>query len=130
MFAALLITMSWEIYYGYFAADWYRFVAPAGALLLYALIGIFLRWAAISLPGHPVLWFCALGGLEAIPEHLVGIYRFEILSIPVLKDSSAISILIFAYFEYVVYWSIVLLLVIGVSRLIEPLQKDRVNVNE
>ena len=129
VFAALLITWSWEFYYQHFAPDWYRYAAPAGALLLYALIGILLRWAAIRLPGHPVLWFCALGGLEAIPEHLVGTYRFKILSVPLLKDSSAGSILVFAYFEYVVYWSIVLLLVIGVSRLIETLQKNRVNVD-
>ena len=73
-----------------------------------------------------MLWFCALGGLEAIPEHLVGIYRLDILEIYLLHGSMADDILIFAYFEYVVYWSIVLILALIIDRLIRVIQHYRI----
>lgn len=106
--AWLLIAFSWDFYYQFFAPAWYRWGAPLEAVFLYAALGLFLRWAAGKLPGNPVLWFCLLGGLESIPEHAIGIFRFGILEIPALQGSSPGSIFLFAFFEYTVYWGIVL----------------------
>lgn len=116
--AALMIAYAWSFYYRLFVPPWYRFAAPLGALGLYAALGIFFRWAALRLPGNPVVWFCLLGGLESIPEHAIGIYRFEILALPILQGSSAASIFIFAFFEYMFYWGLVLGLAVGVDRLL------------
>jgi hypothetical protein len=123
--AVILISATWQAYYSHFVPRWYFFVTPVGVVFLYSLIGIFLRWAALRIPGSPVIWFCALGGLEAIPEHAVGIYRFNILEIPLLEGSSAFSIFLFAFFEYVLYWGIVLVLSIGVERVIRAWQAKR-----
>ena len=122
--ATALISLTWSFYYKYFVPDWYQFIGPIGAVILYAILGLVFRWAAIHLPGNPTLWFCILGGLESIPEHAVGIYRFNILEIPMLAGSSAISIFIFAFFEYVIYWGIVLILAVGVDRVIKSIKKS------
>lgn len=117
--AAILISLTWNFYYEYFVPDWYRYAAPIGAVVLYSIFGLVIRWAAIHLPGNPTLWFCLLGGLESIPEHAVGIYRYDILEIPMLAGSSALSIFIFAFFEYVIYWGVVLILAFVVDQVIK-----------
>jgi hypothetical protein len=122
--AAVMVSVAWESYYSEFVPSWYRFAAPTGAVLLYSMLGIALRWVAIRLPGNPVAWFCLLGGLESVPEHAVGIYRFHILELPILQGSSAVSIFIFAYFEYVIYWSIALVMAVGVDRLRRALRRS------
>jgi hypothetical protein len=109
IFATILLWGFWDWYYSYFYPDWSRWLAPLATPLLYAAVGLALRWLAIRLPGNPVVNFCLLGGLESIPEHVWGIYRLGILDrVPLLQGISPISIFIFAVFEYILYWSIVL----------------------
>lgn len=122
IFAALLISLTWNFYYMYLVPDWYIYAAPIGAVVLYSNISIFIRWASIRLPGNPTLWFCLFGGLEALPEHAIGIYRFDILDIPMLAGSSEMSLFIFAFFEYVIYWGIVLGLTLGTDRVLRNIK--------
>jgi hypothetical protein len=110
VFAAILYSVFWDSYYSIFATPANRLFAPIAAAGLYSLIALLLRWLALRLPGNPVLTFPLLGGLESIPEHAIAINRFGILQIPILRGSTPISIFIFAFFEYVVYWGLVLLL--------------------
>lgn len=125
LLAFLLISNAWGVYYSLFTPSWYRFAAPLGAVIIYALVGITFRWAALQLPGNPVIWFCLLGGLESIPEHTIAIYRFDILQIPILQGSSATSIFIFAFFEYAIYWGLALALAVGIDRLLRLLHKEK-----
>jgi hypothetical protein len=120
--AAVLVSLAWGFYYSRFMPSWYRYAAPLGAVALYSALGLAIRWIALRLPGNPVIAFCLVGGLESIPEHAVGIYRFDILKIPVLQGSTAASIFTFAYFEYVVYWGATLTLAVGVDRLLARLE--------
>lgn len=113
--AGVMIWYAWDFYYQYYAPSWDRIVAPAGAIVLYCILGLLLRWAALRLPGNPVVSFCLLGGLESVPEHAIAIYRFHILQIPLLQDTSAVSIFIFAFFEYIVFWSLALCLAIAME---------------
>lgn len=122
VFAALMIAYAWSFYYVHFVPDWYRYAAPAGALVLYPLLGLLIRWASLRLPGNPVVTFCLLGGLEAIPEHAVGIYRFRILDVPMLRGTSPASVFLFAYFEYAVYWSLALTLTAAVGSMAKRIQ--------
>jgi hypothetical protein len=124
LLAAVLLSFAWDFYYTLFVPSWYRLAAPLGAILLYPLLGLAMRWAALKLPGNPVITFCLLGGLESIPEHAIGIYRFDILQIPILQGSTASAIYLFAFFEYVIFWGITLLLAIGLDRLYNGLRGD------
>ena len=123
VFAGILMWLAWATYYRYYAPSWDRIIGPLAAFVLYFLLGLVLRWAALHLPGNPILTFCLLGGLEALPEHAVAIYRFHILQIPLLQGSTAASIFIFAFFEYVVYWSLALCVVIMLNRIFMVLQQ-------
>lgn len=109
IFATILLWGFWDWYYSYFYPAWTRWLAPMEAPLLYGAVGLALRWLAMRLPGNPVVNFCLLGGLESIPEHVWGIYGLKILDkVPVLQHTSPTSIFVFAVFEYILYWSIVL----------------------
>ena len=110
VFAAVLISSAWDSYYRYFMPGWYRYLAPVAAVVLYPALGLLFHRAAMHLPGSPILWFCFLGGVESIPEHAVAIYRFEILQIPLLVGAHAAAVFLFAFFEYMFYWSVVLAL--------------------
>jgi len=97
----------WEIYYQYIFPQWMRKLAPAD-FLLYAAIGLGMWWLATQLPGSAVLWFVFFGGIESIVEHLIGIYWLGILDkVPVLQQVDPLPALIFAFFEYMVYWSLI-----------------------
>lgn len=115
LFALALIGIYWTDYYRYFIPAWGRWLAPA-TFLTYSLIGASLYWLARRLPGNPVFNFVLLGGLESIPEHLLGIYVFKILEgVPMLQGSTPQAILVFAVFEYVLYWGVVVLLAIALQ---------------
>jgi hypothetical protein len=98
----------WDLYYRYFYPGWMRWLAPLDALL-YGAIALALWWLALRLPGNPVVNFFLLGGLESVLEHLLGIYGLGILDkVPILQGVSPTSALVFAFFEYIFYWSVVL----------------------
>jgi hypothetical protein len=130
VFAAVIIWYAWDSYYRYYAPSWDRIVAPLGAIVFYFLLGLVLRWAALHLPGNSTVTFCLLGGLESVPEHAIAIYRFHILQIPLLQDTTAAAIFIFAFFEYTVYWSLALCLAIVVDRLLSHIRKRTAQTRE
>lgn len=106
--AAACLWGFWDLYYRYFYPGWARWIAPLFAPL-YGAIGLALWWLALRLPGNPVVNFCLLGGLGSVPEHLWGIYGLGILDkVPFLQGVSPASVLVFAVFEYIFYWSVVL----------------------
>ncbi len=97
----------WGIYYKYLYPTWMRWASPLDALL-YAAIGLGMWWLATRLPGSPVLWFLFIGGCESFLEHLFGIYILHILEkVPVLQGVAVAPAMTFAFFEYIVYWSLV-----------------------
>jgi hypothetical protein len=105
----------WDLYYRYFYPGWMRWLAPLDALL-YGAIALALWWLALRLPGNPVVNFALLGGLESVLEHLLGIYGLGILDkVPILQGVRPTSALVFAFFEYIFYWSVVL----GIAGLLE-----------
>jgi hypothetical protein len=108
VFATACLWGFWDLYYRHFYPSWARWLAPLDALL-YGAIALALWWLALRLPGNPTVNFCLLGGLESVLEHLLGIYGLGILDkVPILQGVSPASALVFAFFEYIFYWSIVL----------------------
>lgn len=115
VFATACLWGFWDLYYRYFYPGWVRWLAPLDALL-YGAIALALWWLALRLPGNPVVNFCLLGGLESVLEHLLGIYGLGILDrVPLLQGVRPTPALVFAFFEYIFYWSIVL----GIALLLE-----------
>jgi hypothetical protein len=118
-YGLLLFALTWESYYAKFLPDPSdRSLARSLLeLLIYPPLGLLLWWLALRLPGNPTLSFCLLGGLQAVPEHLWGIYGLSMLEqVPFLQEASPASVLAFAVPEYVLYWGSVLSLALLLHR--------------
>lgn len=116
VFAIILMSAFWDTYYRFFFPPWLR----AGGILLFVLplYGFFawaFHWLALRLPAHPIVSFCVMAGVESVLEHLWGLYSLKILEVPLLREASPLSILAFAFPEYVLYWCIV----IGIAALLQ-----------
>ncbi len=108
--ATALTAGMWDSYYTHFAPDWQRRLAPLSAIL-YAGIALLLWWLARRTTKAPALAFLVLGGLESLVEHAAAIWRGGLLSkVPMLAGVTAAPVLLFAFFEYVIYWGLTLLL--------------------
>lgn len=104
LFGTALVAIYWRDCYSYFAPGWVWMLTPT-LFATYGLVGAGLHWLSLRLPGKPLFNFVILGGLESIPEHLLGIYGFKILEVvPMLEGFRPLEILIFAFFEYLLYW--------------------------
>lgn len=118
VFATIAIFGFWGLYYQYIFPEWVRWLAPLDSLL-YGFIGIGLWWLALHLPGQTVLWFVVLGGVEGILEHILGIYAVGILEkVPWLQGIPPTPVLVFSFFEYIFYWSLVAWLAFGLTKVL------------
>lgn len=116
--AVFAVRRFWELYYVYFYPRWIRWLVPLD-LVLYGAIGFGLWWLALRLPGPVVLSFVLLGGIEGVVEHVVGILGLRILDrVPWLHGLAPLPILIFSFFEYVLYWTLVAWLAWGLAHLL------------
>ena len=116
--AVLFMRGFWEIYYRHFYPSWMRNFAPV-SLILYAGIGFGLWWLSIRFRFPYFLTFVALGGLQGVLEHLFAIYVLGVLEkVPFLRDLNVVPVVIFSFWEYVLYWSVVAWLAFGVIQLL------------
>lgn len=108
----------WETCYQYVFAEWARWVMPPVFGLAAGALALFFRWLALRLPGRPLLTFLFLGGLHSFPGHLWAIYGRGILQTPLLKSVSVASALVFGLFEFIFYWSVILILAMSLRNLV------------
>lgn len=107
----------WDLCYRHIFPGWAGYLAPSYGLL-YAGVGLAFWWLALRLPGNAIVSFCLLGGLKSVPEHLWAIYGLGTLDkVPAFLGISPASVLVFAVFEYIFYWSIVLSIAVLLRRL-------------
>jgi hypothetical protein len=109
IFGLALVWIFWDSYYQYFYPAWFR----SGGILVFVpvvfgALALAFHWLAFKIPGHPLVSFCILAGLESVLEHLVGIYGLKVIQVPMLQGASPISVLAFAFPEYIFYWCIVI----------------------
>jgi hypothetical protein len=105
--AFAFILGGWELYYRYFYPAWMRWLIPID-IPLYAAIGLGLWWTALRSTDSTLLLFILLGGMEGIVEHVLGIYGLRILEkVPWLNEVHPVPALVFSFFEYIFYWTLV-----------------------
>ncbi len=116
IFAVALLELFWDLYYRFIFPDVMRWLAFSDALI-YAGIGLGMWWLSCRVPGNPVANFCFLGGIDSVLEHVWGIYGLGILDkVPLLQGAAPLPVLVFAFFEYILYWGIVLAIATMLSR--------------
>ena len=98
----------WETCYQYVFPAWVRPFWPFAFCLMNGGLALLFWWLARRIPGNPVVYLVLLGGLESFPGHLRAIYSMGILETPLLKGVSAASALVFGFFEFIFYWSVIL----------------------
>ncbi len=108
----------WDLYYRYFYPSWIRPFAPL-SLILYGSFGVGLWWLTAR-QNLPAIWtFVFLGGLQGVLEHTLAIYELRILEkVPLLQDLKPIPVLVFSFFEYAFYWSLVAWIACGITKLL------------
>ncbi len=104
-----VLWLAWDWFYGFIFPPWLRMAAPALGLV-YAAVGL-LIWKISTWSRSPAIAFCLLGGLEGIISHTWAILGLDLLhKVPLLETSTALPVLIFAFFEKVLYWSFILVI--------------------
>ena len=98
----------WESCYQYVFPSWVRPVWPFAFSLINGGLALFFWWLGTRLPGNPVVWLVLFGGIASFPGHLRAIFSMGILETPLLSGVSAVSALVFGFFEFIFYWSVIL----------------------
>jgi hypothetical protein len=108
-FSFALEQVFWVGYYRYFYPEWMKWGILAVAFLVFPLLAFAFHWLACQLPKHPLIWFCLFAGSEAVIEHIVAWYGTGLPEkVPYLTGLPLFPIIVFAFFEYLVYWAIAL----------------------
>jgi hypothetical protein len=110
MLGIFIVQSFWDDYYRYFYPTWMH---GWGIILFGPAIGVVLAilfyWIARRFRSHPIQAFLILVGIEALLEHLMGIYSFKIMDTPMFRGVSLFSILAFSIPEYIFYWCLIIL---------------------
>jgi len=75
--------------------------------------------------GNPVVSFCLLGGLWGMITHMWAVYLGIVDKPPILQGVAAAAAVVVAVFEYVFYWSVVLVLAVAVDRLRRKIRRRK-----
>jgi hypothetical protein len=102
----ILVNLAWAYYYRFFYPAWMKWGTALIAFVLYSVYAFACHWLACHMPGRPMLWFCLFTGLLAANEHYIA-WNFARLpeKVPMLAGMPLIPTMIFAFFEYQVYWA-------------------------
>lgn len=123
-FAGALVNLTWSYYYRFFYPEWMKWGAALVAAILYSIYAYVCHWAACRLPGPPMLWFCLFTGLLGANEHCIAWNLVRLPEkVPMLAGMPLVPAMLFAFFEYQVYWAIALWLSWMLIKLLH-LQKD------
>jgi hypothetical protein len=105
-FTTVLVNLAWGYYYRFFYPAWMRWGTALIACALYSAYAFACHWFSGRLRGHPMLWFCLFTGLLAANEHYIA-WNFARLpeKVPILEGMPLVPTMLFAFFEYQVYWA-------------------------
>jgi len=98
----------WETVYVHVFPAWGRYVLPPAFGLLMALAALGLWTLALRLRLHPVLGYVLSGGLLGVCTHIWAVYRGIVEKPPMLQGASPVAAVVVAFFEYMLYWCVIL----------------------
>jgi len=110
LFGIIASMIFWDSAYSYVFPGWSRWIVPPFYGLLFSLVGLLCRWAAIRIPLNPVLGFCIFGGLWGIVSHALAVQRGILDKPPMLQGCTPVAAMTIAAFEFVFYWCVCLVL--------------------
>lgn len=103
----VMAAVFWEAVYSYVFPAGARWLLPLGmGALNGAAVGLAWRLAARS--PNPALRYCLLGGLWGVLTHLWAVARGIVAQPPMLQGAQPAAAVVFAGFEFALYWCLIL----------------------
>lgn len=100
----------WETVYSYVFPPWAQTWVPWIAFVAAGIVALGLWTLSLRIKWKPVLVYCLLGGLLGSLTHIWAVYRGVVTKPPMLQGASPFSAVAFAFFEYILYWCVILTL--------------------
>lgn len=100
----------WETVYAYVFPAWGQVWIPVIAFFAAGGSAVGLWMLAVRSRWNPVLVYCLLGGLLGSLTHLWAVFRGVVTKPPMLQGASPLAAIVFAFFEYIFYWCVILFL--------------------
>lgn len=100
----------WGTVYSYVFPAWARTWTPWIAFLAAGAVAYGLWSLAIRLRCKPVITYCLVGGMFGSLTHIWAVQRGVVSKPPILVGVSPLGAVVFAFFEYILYWCIILVL--------------------
>jgi hypothetical protein len=104
-FAVCMLQLAWAGYYQFFYPAWMKWGVVIISFVVYPAYAGAAHWLVVRLPGHPLPWFCLAAGLLAAAEHVLAWGLVDLPNrVPYLRGAPLPAVMLFAFFEYQVYW--------------------------
>lgn len=98
----------WENVYRYVFPEGLRWFLPPAQGVLTAIIMYVIWRLALNFSGNAVANFCLLGGAWGAITHTWAVYRGIVAKPPMFQGVHPVPVIIFATFEFVFYWCLML----------------------
>ena len=100
----------WETVYSYVFPAWARIWVPWIAFFSAGAVALILWMLAIQTKAKAVPVYCLLGGVLGSLTHIWAVTRGIVTKPPMLQGASPLAAVTIAFFEYVFYWCVILML--------------------
>ena len=100
----------WEPVYSYVFPAWAQTWAPWIAFVVAGTVVLGLWELSIRANGKMILIYCLTGGALGSLTHIWAVTRGIVTGPPMLQGASPMAAVVIAFFEYIFYWCVILLL--------------------
>jgi hypothetical protein len=100
----------WETVYSYVFPAWGQTWVPWIAFIVASTIAFGIWTLTIRLKWNLVLTYCLLGAVLGSLTHLWAVHLGILTKPPMLQGASPLAAVVFAFFEYLFYWCVILTL--------------------
>jgi hypothetical protein len=99
----------WETVYSYVFPTWTQTWVPWIALIVAGIVALGLRAFALQLKSNAVLAYCLFGGMIGSLTHIWAVHLGIVTKPPMLQGASPLAAVVIAFFEFMFYWCIILI---------------------
>jgi len=105
----------WETVYIYVFPAWGQVWIPVIAFFAAGAVAPGLWWLAIRMRGNSILNHCLLGGALGGLTHIWAVHLGIVTKPPMLQGASPVAAVVIAFFEFIFYWCVILVLAMGMN---------------
>ncbi len=100
----------WETVYSYLFPAWAQMWTPWIAFIAAGTVAHVMWMLTVRIKQNQILAYCLLSGIMGSLTHIWAVYRGVVTKPPMLQGASPFGAVTIAFFEYMFYWCIILLI--------------------